>query len=70
MKISPKETFFVFFVFRLNSLMAYKIFIEPDAFEDIQNGINWYNEKSDGLGNKFHSVINSCFEDIKSNPYY
>jgi len=30
--------------------MSFKIKIEPDAVEDIQQGIEWYNKQLAGLG--------------------
>ena len=30
--------------------MRYKLVIQPEVFEDIQQGINWYNSRQKGLG--------------------
>ncbi len=37
--------------------MAFKIKIEPEAHQDIQQGIDWYNEQQSGLGRKFHAEV-------------
>lgn len=33
--------------------MTYRIHIEPEVFNDIQQGIHWYNQQQKGLGKKF-----------------
>ena len=50
--------------------MAFKIKIEPEALQDIQKGINWYNEQSPGLGRKFLSEVKAYFKKLKTNPFY
>jgi hypothetical protein len=35
--------------------MAFILKIEPEAKLDIQEGIDWYNEKETGLGRTFHA---------------
>lgn len=44
--------------------------IEPDAFEDIQEAIAWYNKKQPGLGESFHREVKESFSNLKINPYY
>lgn len=44
--------------------------LEPSAKNDIQNEINFYNEKQKGLGKKFHDEIKHYFKAIKKNPFY
>lgn len=48
--------------------MVFKI--EPFAKNDIQLEINYYNEKQEGLGKKFHTEIKTSFNAIRQNPFY
>lgn len=33
--------------------MKYKLVIQPEVFDDIQEAIDWYNTRQSGLGKKF-----------------
>jgi plasmid stabilization system protein ParE len=48
--------------------MAYTIKISPTAFDDLQKGIDYYNEQQKGLGKKFKSAIQTKFSEIKKVP--
>ena len=37
--------------------MIFTIKTEPEAHQDIQEGINWYNKQQSGLGRKFHTQV-------------
>jgi len=50
--------------------MPFKIVIEPRALQDIQQTIDYYDEKLIGLGERFHAVVSSCIEAISVNPFY
>lgn len=50
--------------------MAFTIKIEPEAFQDIQEAITWYNQKQPKLGLKFFEVIKKCFKKLEINPFY
>jgi len=50
--------------------MRFSVRIDPDAFEDIQEGITYYNQQRSGLGVKFHKMIMSHFKTLESNPYF
>ena len=50
--------------------MEFKIKIEPEAHEDIQEGIDWYNKKQRGLGRKFHTQVKTFFKHLETNPFY
>lgn len=50
--------------------MAYSIKIEPAAFNDIQQAIDYYNEQQAGLGKRFYHTILDSFDTIKLNPFY
>ena len=50
--------------------MAFKIKIEPEVQQDIQEGIDWYNEQQPGLGRKFHAEVKASFKSLKINPFF
>ena len=50
--------------------MSFTIQIEPEAFQDIQEGIKWYNQQQFGLGKKFHSEVKAYFNSLKTNPFF
>lgn len=47
----------------------YKISIDTDALNDIQNATDWYNEQSSGLGTRFQKQVKSQINFLKSNPF-
>lgn len=53
-----------------NLMNDFKIKIEPEALDDIQQGINWYKNQKTGLGRRFHQEVNSLFNRLKTNPYF
>ncbi|WP_423130296.1 hypothetical protein [Gaoshiqia sp. Z1-71] len=50
--------------------MSFRIKIEPEAHQDIQEGITWYNQRQSGLGRKFHSEVKVYIEKLKINPFF
>ncbi len=50
--------------------MNFTIRIEPEAGEDIQEGIDWYNEQQTGLGKEFHIAVKARFKKLQTNPFY
>ena len=50
--------------------MAFKLKIEPEALDDIQQGIDWYNEQQAGLGRKFLAEVKIGFKSLKTNPFF
>jgi len=50
--------------------MAFKILIEPEVHQDIQSGIDYYNERQPGLGRKFHAEVSAYFKKLKTHPFY
>ena len=50
--------------------MKYILKIKKEAHQDIQEGINWYNSRQKGLGEKFHATVKKGYEDICNNPYF
>jgi toxin ParE1/3/4 len=50
--------------------IEYSIFIEPLAVQDIQNAIDFYDEKQIGLGEKFEAALNHHLLSLEKNPFY
>ena len=50
--------------------MSFKIKIEPEAVDDIQSGIFWYNKRQAGLGKKFLSELKLQINLLKTNPFF
>lgn len=48
--------------------MEYKIFIDKDALNDIQDIIDWYNARLNGLGKKFQTQVKFQIKKLKQNP--
>ncbi len=48
----------------------YQILIEPDALQDIQNAIDYYDEELAGLGKKFEQALNKLFISLERSPFY
>jgi tRNA U34 5-carboxymethylaminomethyl modifying enzyme MnmG/GidA len=46
----------------------YKIWIDPEALEDIQKATDWYNEQLPGLGSKFQERVIHQINLLKINP--
>ena len=42
--------------------------LHAKAFDDIQNAIDFYNERQKGLGKRFHFAVKQTFATIKKNP--
>ncbi len=49
-------------------MTRYKIKIESEALQDIQNATDWYNEQLQGLGSRFQKQIISQINSLKKNP--
>ena len=50
--------------------MAYTLKIQPEARQDIQQAIRWYNSQQPGLGRKFHQAVKQGFDSLKLNPFF
>ena len=46
------------------------VLIEDRAAKDIQNTIDYYNNKIKGLGSKFENAVDREFTTIAQNPFY
>jgi hypothetical protein len=49
---------------------SFEIVIEPKAFNDIQNGIDYYDEKVAGLGTSFLNTLQNSISSLKENPFF
>lgn len=47
--------------------MKYKIQIDEEALQDIQEATNWYNEQLNGLGTRFQKQVKSQINSLKTN---
>jgi len=50
--------------------MPCKVIIEPRALADIQDGIDYYEEQLEGLGERFSKTVDHYIHAISQNPYY
>lgn len=46
----------------------YTLSIEPEAIEDIQQAIDYYNSVKSGLGKKFFLQVDNQFNSLRKNP--
>ena len=49
--------------------MGYKVIFALEVEDDLQEGIDWYNEKQTGLGMRFFKEVKKQLDYIKKNPY-
>ena len=50
--------------------MGFKVLIGPEAYQDIQHGIDWYDQQRENLGYKFYEEVENTLNLVKSNPYF
>lgn len=50
--------------------MSYKVVIEPRAILDIQDAVDYYNFKSNGLGIRFYETLEDHFKILAHNPSF
>lgn len=50
--------------------MAFRILIDEDARNDIQESIDWYNEQKRGLGKQFYTFVKATINRLQSNPFF
>lgn len=48
-------------------LKKFDLNIEPEALEDIQKAVDWYNNEKPGLGEVFFKAVDKHFSFLKSN---
>lgn len=50
--------------------MAFSTVIDPKAIQDIQEAIDYYEEKEIGLGKRFENSLNEEIIKLQVNPFY
>ncbi len=50
--------------------MSFKVVIEPRALADIQDGIDYYEDQLEGLGERFSETVDHYIRAISHNPHY
>jgi toxin ParE1/3/4 len=50
--------------------MAYSIVLEPLSLQDIQQGIDYYDDQQIGLGEKFEAAVNKHLISLGKNPFF
>ncbi len=48
--------------------MGYKLVYTSEIYTDLQENINWYNQKQSGLGTRFFKAVKEQIVRIKKNP--
>ncbi len=48
-------------------LRKFHLDIEPEVLDDLQEAVNYYNRKKDGLGKEFYNTVDRHFEYLKKN---
>lgn len=49
-------------------MARYKISIDPEALQDIQDATDWYNEQLPGLGSHFQKQVKTQINSLKKRP--
>ncbi|MDR6968954.1 plasmid stabilization system protein ParE [Flavobacterium arsenatis] len=49
--------------------MSFKLKIDIDAFQDIEEAAEWYELQSKGLGLRYKSQVKKQINSLKKNPY-
>ena len=49
-------------------MVQYKVSIDPDALDDIQQATDWYNEQLPGLGKKFQKNVRVKINNLRFLP--
>ena len=50
--------------------MTYLLEIDERAFKDIQNAVDYYNDRQAGLGKRFYRSYKKALGTLKRNPYF
>ena len=48
--------------------MSYKAIFSSSALKEVKDSYNWYEQRSNGLGDRFFQYVNKSIELIISNP--
>jgi hypothetical protein len=49
--------------------MGYKLIYASEVYNDLQENIDWYNQKQNGLGSRYFKAVKEQISLIKKNPY-
>jgi hypothetical protein len=49
--------------------MGYKLLYAAEVYNDLQENIDWYNQKQLGLGSRFFKAVKEQITRIKKSPY-
>ena len=49
--------------------MIYRLIIKPSAEKDMEEAYVWYNQKQDGLGNRFLDQVERSLQYVVNNPH-
>lgn len=50
--------------------MKFKVVIEPRAIIDVQEAVDFYDSRQEGLGEYFYDTLNNHIEILKANPFF
>ncbi len=50
--------------------MSFTLKLLPSAISDIQQAYDWYEEQSEGLGERFFDTVEHCLSDLTKYPFY
>ena len=50
--------------------MPYNIVIEPEALQDVQRAIDYYDDQQTGLGKKFEAALNEHLVSLEKSPFF
>ena len=50
--------------------MTFNLLVEPEALDDIQQAVDWYNMQKKGLGKRFFNVVRKSFKTLAKNPFF
>ena len=48
--------------------MKYSVILTMNAIDELNQGIDWYNEQKAGLGNRFYTKVVSTIKALSKNP--
>jgi toxin ParE1/3/4 len=49
--------------------MSYTLLIQKEAWVELQNAFEWYEEQKQGLGYEFIEKVQACYENLVDNPH-
>ncbi len=50
--------------------MLFEIALEKRALQDLEKGVEYYNEQQKGLGKRFSKEVNNSFTVLTKNPFF